>query len=334
MTAKLRVGARLRARLRGEVRVYGLRAPARIRLGEGAELELEDPGDAGIAWGFAAAERSMLALDRERRLWSGRLAEMGVSPVAGLPAADLDIFVRLLGLRQTAERQMRALSPAERAHLDDLAAGMNAWTDAKRWEADDSWAQLGTRPRLMGAADLWLLATARRRAARLVSAVPAPPADWPPPWTTELQRRLDAVRGAVLTPVGAGSTALHRSSAEGPGLHEPPLPDPEQPPGLYAETVLPGGDDHRLAHEGRWVRMSVRRPNLAVRGHSPRRPWLRRAPRGVLISDVLTGAEQANPPVGAAFSFSWETSTGDPTPRPAPASRSGTLRLVPLIDGA
>lgn len=331
MSAKLRIGGRLRARLRGEVRVYGLRAPAVIRL-DGPKVDLQDPDDGPIVWGFAAAERSMLAIDLERRLWSGRLAEVfGGGLIGGVPAPDLDIFVRLLGLRERAERRMRTLDDPTRGVLDSLAAGMNAWSDAKRWEQDDAWTALDTRPRLMGAADLLLLGTARARAARLVTTVPPPPPGWQTQWTPRLQALLDAVHSATSPQQpGAGSTALD-------GELGPPSLEPEPPetrPGLHQVTVLSGGDDQRVVHGDGWVRMSVRRPDVAVRAAEHRRPWLRRAPSGPLISDLLTRAEANGPPTGDAVSFAWERSDGVIHARGEPSNQSGTIRLVPLTEGA
>ncbi|MCO4772743.1 MAG: penicillin acylase family protein [Deltaproteobacteria bacterium] len=326
MIAKLRVGKRLRAKLRGEVRVYGLRAPALLRF-DGGPLELQDDADRAIASGFAAAERGMLPLDLERRLWSGRLAELlGTTRVAGLPAPDLDVFIRLIGLRWDAKRLVKALEPAERARLDAVAAGLNAWIDARRWESNAAWKELGSRPRLFGAVDLMLLATARHRAARMVEVVPAPPAEWPTPWTSQLQARLDAARGATRAgEVGAGSDALREH------LPRPDLP-PTEPAALQVEEVLPGGDDHRVVHEDGWVRLRVRRPDVAVRGANPLRPWLRRSPRGPLVSDLLAPSD--TPATGRAFSFAWESGDGAARPRGAASSGGGTLRLVPLTEGA
>ncbi len=331
MSAKLRIGGRLRARLRSEVRVYGLRAPAVIRL-HGPEVEVQDPLDGPIACGFAAAERDMLAIDLERRLWSGRLAEIfGRTQMGGVPASDLDIFVRLLGLRERAEWRMRTLDEPTRCLLESLALGMNAWSDAKRWEHDSNWSRLDTRPRLMGAADLLLLATARTRAGRLVPVVPPPPPGWQSHWTPKLQSLLHAVHD-VTSPdqPGTGSTAL-----DGPlGLPTLSPQPPEREPGLHQMVVLPGGDNHRVVHGDGWVRMSVRRPDVTVRDAPHRRPWLRRTPKGPLISDLLHRAEESPPPAGDAFSFTWERSDGVTRARSRPTERSGTIHLVPLTEGA
>ncbi len=332
MTAKLRIAARLKAKLRAEVRVYGLRAPAELRF-DGASVEATpgDPGDEGIVAGFAAAERAMWPLDLERRLWSGRLAELfGTQPLGGVPADDLDIFLRLLGLRADAGRRVRAMEPAHRDALGALAAGLNAWTDAGRWQAEPVWASHATRPRLWAPVDLELLATARRDAATLTTEVPATPHGWPVGWTGALRRRLDAVRSAAAGP-GRGCDAL--DSWLGRVAGPTPAAAPAVP-ALAAESVLPGGDDHRVGHGDGWVRMSVRRPDVAVRGESPRRPWLRQTPRGPLVSDVLAGAESASPPTGPGFSFAWAGPSVPLPPRAPAPPRDGRVRLVPLTEGA
>ena len=328
--ARLRVGQRLRARLRGEVRVYGLQAPASVRLNDtGAEIEVEEPGDRPIVEGFAAAEQDMLALDLERRLWSGRLAELlGRQSIGGLPADELDIFIRLLGLRADAERAIRRLEPELRTYLDAVAAGPNAWTDAGRWTGDPGWRQLETRPRLFGAADLLLLEWGRLRAARLVRDVPAAPTGWPQAWTPALQHRLDAVHLALESEWARSSNVLAGA------LDSSVPPTPDVPVGLFAEEVLPGGDHHRIVDGEGWRRLSVRRPDLPVRGDGRRRPWLRRGPRGPLVSDVLQGSGDETPPVGSAFSFAWEESEGASPPRQSAPSGRGRVRLVPLLDGA
>lgn len=349
MSAKLRIGERLRARLRGEVRVYGLRAPATLRwAGDRYALDLGDPADAPVAAGFALGEQAMPRLDLARRLWSGRLAEvLGTRELGGLPAPDLDVFVRLLGFRRRAERQVKALPTGERERLDAMAAGLNAWIDAGRWSDDPFWAQLDSRPRLSGAVDLLLLALGPALADRVPSDVEALPVEagpggevraWRREWTEPLQRRLAALRHADLR------------GADGLGAGPPPgaLPAVElaasaTPRGRVPLTVLPGGDDHRVTTADGWVRLRVRRPDLAVRGAGRRRPWLREAPDGPLISDVLAGAEENRPPTGAAWAIRWEgpadpdpglwiPSPAFPLPRPGPGR--DVLRLVPLVEGA
>lgn len=332
MVAKLRLAQRLAARLRGEVRVYGLKAPVTLRF-EGADcgMDAEEPADREVARGFALAERDMVAFDLERRAWAGRTAEwMGFGAVGGTPAPELDIFVRLLGLADDAARVVRAMSDEERGALEGLATGVNAWIDAGRWEGDDAWRRLGSRPRLVGPVDFVLVVHGRERAARLVCDVAA--LDAPPGWTQgaseAIQQRIRGVRALTRDDGPATGADLGLDA-----IVPPPLP-PSRDVGLFAEEVLPGGDDHRVVTEDGWVRMSVDRPTIAVRGAPPRRPWLRQTPRGALISDLLLGAEDARPPTGPAFSLAWEREEGDLVPRPPPPERTGVVRLVPLTEGA
>jgi len=332
MVAKLRVAQRLVERLRGEVRVFGLKAPARVRFdGARCATEVEDSADACLAQGFALAAQDMLAFDLERRAWAGRTAEwLGFGVAGGLPAPELDIFVRLLGLADAAARVVRGMSNEERRPLEGLAAGVNAWIDAGLWEGQDGWRRLGSRPRLVGPVDFVLVVHGRERASRLVRDVAT--LDAPPRWdrgaTEAVQRRLRGVQHLTDRGGPAAGAELNldaivdRAPVAGTGV------------GLFAEEVLPGGDDHRVVTESGWVRMSVERPTIAVRNAAPRRPWLRQAPRGALISDLLVGAEDARPPTGPAFSFAWERDEGEVIPRPPPTPRSGSVRLVPLTEGA
>ena len=62
-----------------------------------------------------------------RRISAGRLSE-----VFGAGSLDDDRFIRTLGWRVAAERDLAALSPDMRAILDAYVAGVNAWLDANR----------------------------------------------------------------------------------------------------------------------------------------------------------------------------------------------------------
>ena len=354
MTARLQVAARLRARLLGEVRVCGLRAPARARwTGQGWELDLEEPDDHGLVGGFAEAERALGAFDFARRLWAGRLSEVfGAVPMptpgaAGPPLdlSDVDVFLRLLGLADAAATVVRRLDPAQRGPLEAFSAGMNAFIDAGRWRGRGPWKGVGSRPRLVGPADLVLVGGAEA----IVDALRAPAAEELAPAedlatvTEALAARIGLLQGASLRAVERPGQP--RDAERLPAT--PALPWRSGLPSLQREEVLPGGDGHRVVHEGHWVRLSVRRPTVAVRGGAPRRPWLRTGPRGPLISDVLARAEAATPPVGAGCS--WTPGGGPPgaapsrgagvdgpaalrvQPDPPPAPE---LRLVPLRDGA
>ena len=62
-----------------------------------------------------------------RHISSGRLSEL-----FGTSTLDEDRFIRTLGWRSRAERDLDALSADARAALDAYAAGVNAWIDDAR----------------------------------------------------------------------------------------------------------------------------------------------------------------------------------------------------------
>ncbi len=85
------------------------------------------PADLFAAEGWLHASERMWQMEIWRRLGSGRLAELfGPSEVKS------DAFVRTLGWRQSAERDLAALDPTTRAALDAYASGVNAWLSTHR----------------------------------------------------------------------------------------------------------------------------------------------------------------------------------------------------------
>ena len=71
--------------------------------------------------GFCHGQDRLWQLDLYRRIGSGRLAE-----IAGHVGLQTDRFMRTLGLRRAAEREVAALEPEVRAALDAYCAGVNA----------------------------------------------------------------------------------------------------------------------------------------------------------------------------------------------------------------
>ncbi len=78
--------------------------------------------DAFFAQGFAHAQDRLWQMDYDRRRAAGRWAEW-----AGPVWTDQDIFMRRLGLPQTAEADYAAFDPETRAMFDAYAAGVNAF---------------------------------------------------------------------------------------------------------------------------------------------------------------------------------------------------------------
>lgn len=72
--------------------------------------------------GWVHAQDRFFQMDFNRRLASGRLAEM-----VGQPAIPSDVQLRTLGLRRAAEASWNAMNPESKFALTGYAAGVNAW---------------------------------------------------------------------------------------------------------------------------------------------------------------------------------------------------------------
>jgi len=115
--------ARKQPRVDGTLRVPGLHAPVEIirdRWGV-PHIYGQDMLDVVFGQGFAQAQDRLWQLDFQRRLASGRLAE-----VLGPAALPTDRLLRILGLRHVAEQEAELLAPEVRAELQAFADGVNA----------------------------------------------------------------------------------------------------------------------------------------------------------------------------------------------------------------
>ncbi|MSQ63399.1 MAG: penicillin acylase family protein [Betaproteobacteria bacterium] len=109
---------------RGEFRLAGLSAPAEIlrdRYGI-PHIFAGNLADASFALGFIHAQDRLWQMEMNRRIASGRLAE-----IVGPGALETDRFVRTLGVRRAAEANLRTLDTETRALLEAYAAGVNAF---------------------------------------------------------------------------------------------------------------------------------------------------------------------------------------------------------------
>lgn len=108
----------------GEVRLAGIGAPVEVLRDRhgiphiyAASLE-----DAHFALGFVHAQDRPWQMEMNRRIGSGRLAE-----VLGPPGLEADRFMRTLGLRRVAEANLERYDAETRRLLDAYAAGVNAF---------------------------------------------------------------------------------------------------------------------------------------------------------------------------------------------------------------
>lgn len=88
------------------------------------QIYADKPADLFAAQGYVAAQDRFFEMDFRRHVTSGRLAEL-----FGPDALETDKFVRTLGWRRVAEKELGLLSPATRQYLDDYARGVNSYLD-------------------------------------------------------------------------------------------------------------------------------------------------------------------------------------------------------------
>lgn len=85
----------------------------------------ESAGDAYFALGFVHAQDRLWQLEMNRRIASGRLAE-----ILGPKALNTDRFLRTLGVRRNAEAILDSLNQETRQALEDYARGINTYLAA------------------------------------------------------------------------------------------------------------------------------------------------------------------------------------------------------------
>lgn len=133
----------------GEIRLAGLGAAVEVLRDRhgiphiyGSSLE-----DVHFALGFVHAQDRLWQMEVNRRIGSGRLAE-----VLGPVALETDRFMRTLGLRRIASENLRHFDAQTRRLLDAYAAGVNAYLAARPVLPPEFWI-LGVSPEPWSAAD-------------------------------------------------------------------------------------------------------------------------------------------------------------------------------------
>ena len=122
----------------------------KARVLQGAEITRDDNGvviinaktdyDVFFALGYAHAQDRMWQLEVERRTAGGHLSE-----VFGRAAVPQDVWMRTLGLYDSAESAWSKLSPDAQASLTAYAAGINGWLDQNH-VLPPEFIALGVRP--------------------------------------------------------------------------------------------------------------------------------------------------------------------------------------------
>ena len=114
--------------LEGQVAVAGVSGPVEIlRDAYGVpHIFAASIEDAQFGLGFAHAQDRLWQMEMNRRIGSGRLAE-----ILGPGALEADRFLRTLGVRRVAEANLRRYDQDTRRQLEAYAAGVNAFLDTK-----------------------------------------------------------------------------------------------------------------------------------------------------------------------------------------------------------
>ncbi|HET7182204.1 MAG TPA: penicillin acylase family protein, partial [Candidatus Limnocylindrales bacterium] len=108
----------------GTLVVKGLHHPVTvIRDGAGIiQISADDPHDLFLAQGYSHAQERMWQMEISRRIGAGRLSEL-----FGAGQVDSDTYIRTLGWRIAAQRDLDAMSADTKAILQAYSDGVNAW---------------------------------------------------------------------------------------------------------------------------------------------------------------------------------------------------------------
>jgi len=130
--------------MNGEITLaIGPSQPVRIVRDRNAvpHISAQSRNDVAFGQGFAHAQDRLWQMEVNRRIASGRLAE-----IFGPPALDTDRFIRTLGVRRAAEQALAHLKPETRSYLDAYAAGVNAFLQQNRSLLPPEFLILGVEP--------------------------------------------------------------------------------------------------------------------------------------------------------------------------------------------
>ena len=126
------VGATLTVRrsyptVSGEIEVPGLGAEVEVVRDDSgiAQVYADSAHDLFYAQGFVQAQDRFFEMDFRRHVTSGRLAEL-----LGRQALEADMYIRTMGWRRTAEKELALLSPDTLRYLEAFSAGVNSYIDS------------------------------------------------------------------------------------------------------------------------------------------------------------------------------------------------------------
>jgi penicillin amidase len=107
-----------------------------------AHIQATTTHDLFLAQGYVHAQERMWQMEVWRHISAGRLAEL----FGGEDQLETDRFIRTLGWRQAAERDLAAIGPEGLAVLEAYVEGVNAWLDAERGDLGLAWLVIGAEP--------------------------------------------------------------------------------------------------------------------------------------------------------------------------------------------
>jgi penicillin amidase len=110
----------------GTIAVPGLHKPVSVLRDRHGLIQIlaDDTHDLFMAQGYVHAQERMWQMELSRRIGAGRLAEL-----FGSSQVDTDRYIRTLGWRIAAQRDLDAMSTLSKFVLQSYADGVNAWID-------------------------------------------------------------------------------------------------------------------------------------------------------------------------------------------------------------
>jgi penicillin amidase len=111
----------------GEIRLAGLDSEVTVLRDEHGvpQVYADTAEDLFYAQGFVQAQDRFYEMDVRRHITAGRLAEL-----LGEDALETDKFIRTMGWRRVAEKELSLLSPETTGYLEAFSAGVNAYIES------------------------------------------------------------------------------------------------------------------------------------------------------------------------------------------------------------
>jgi penicillin amidase len=127
----------------GHVSIDGLSSAVTVRFDERAVPHIDAASlvDAACALGWLHANDRLTQMELQRRYIDGRVAE-----VMGARAIELDVSMRRLRLKRTAQRMLAVLPERSRSVLEAYARGVNAWVESRAGDLPPELVLLGIEP--------------------------------------------------------------------------------------------------------------------------------------------------------------------------------------------